>query len=238
MPTGSGSLATAQPEQFELSDMEMLMLISQVLVWVVLLGLIAVVFALARQIGVLHERIAPAGALMVNQRLKAGDPAPAVAVTTLGGDKLMIGGSGRRQLLFYLAPDCPICKSLLPVLRSLASSSGNTAILLLSDGEDDRPHREYVKANRLEQFPYALSEIAGRTYGIGKLPYAVLIDANGQIVSLGIVNSREHLESLFESERLGVASLQDYLTARQGPQEHDHSPSGNPVKEFTPESRR
>lgn len=200
------------------------MLISQVLVWVVLLGLIAVVFALARQIGILHERIAPAGALMINQRLKAGDAAPPVAVTTLAGESLMVGGSGRRQLLFYLAPDCPICKSLLPMLRSLATSTRDTAIVLLSDGEAIKPHQDYVNANKLEQFPYALSEAAGRTYGVGKLPYAVLIDANGRIASLGIVNSREHLESLFESERLGVASIQEYLAARQG----------NPVKEFTP----
>ena len=203
------------------------MLISQVLVWVVLLGLIAVVFALARQIGILHERIAPAGALMVNPRLKAGAAAPPVAVTTLAGERLMVGGSGRRQLLFYLAPDCPICKSLLPILRSLATSTrdtGGTAIVLLSDGETIKPHQDYVTANKLEQFPYALSEEAGRTYGVGKLPYAVLIDANGRIASLGIVNSREHLESLFESERMGVASIQDYLAARQG----------NPVKEFTP----
>jgi hypothetical protein len=27
----------------------------------------------------------------------------------------------------------------------------------------------------------------------------------------GLVNSREHLESLFEAKRLGVASIQDYF---------------------------
>ena len=192
------------------------MMLSMVLLWVIVIVLIAVVFALARQIGVLHERIAPAGALMVNQRIRAGEPAPAIAVTTLTGDNLMIGGAGRRQLLFYLAPDCPICKSLLPVLKSVAAAAGSTSVVLLSDGEDPAPHRAYVATHRLENFPYALSEIAGRTYGVGKLPYAVLIDASGKVVSLGIVNSREHLESLFESERLGVASIQDYLAARQG----------------------
>jgi hypothetical protein len=29
----------------------------------------------------------------------------------------------------------------------------------------------------------------------------------------GIVNSREHLESLFEAKRLGLASIQDYFEA-------------------------
>ena len=53
------------------------------------------------------------------------------------------------------------------------------------------------------------------------LPYAVLIDERGVIASLGIVNSREHLESLFEAERLGVASIQDYL--QQGSEPNDES---------------
>jgi methylamine dehydrogenase accessory protein MauD len=49
------------------------------------------------------------------------------------------------------------------------------------------------------------------TYAVGKLPYAVLIDADGIIRAKGIVNTREHLESLFEAERRGVASIQQYL---------------------------
>ncbi|MCP5180466.1 MAG: redoxin domain-containing protein [Pseudomonadales bacterium] len=203
------------------------MVIAVTLLWIVVIALVAVVVALARQIGVLHERIAPAGALMVNQRIRAGDAAPAVTVTTLDGETLTVGGEGQRQLLFYLAPDCPICKSLLPVLRSLARATDDTRVILLSDGDDEQTHRAYVKANELDRFPYALSEIAGRTYGVGKLPYAVLVDAAGKVVSLGIVNSREHLESLFESERLGVASIQDYLQRRQGSPVETYDPAGH-----------
>ena len=40
------------------------------------LVLAAVVLALTRQVGVLHERIAPAGALMLNRGLTVGEPAP------------------------------------------------------------------------------------------------------------------------------------------------------------------
>ena len=46
---------------------------------------------------------------------------------------------------------------------------------------------------------------------MAKLPFAVLIDEQGKVASLGLVNSREHLESLFEAKERGVASLQDYL---------------------------
>jgi len=39
----------------------------------------------------------------------------------------------------------------------------------------------------------------------------VLLDATGTLVSKGLVNSREHLESLLEAMGSGVATLQDYL---------------------------
>ena len=51
-------------------------------------------------------------------------------------------------------------------------------------------------------------------WGVAKLPYAVLLDEQGKVASLGLVNTREHLESLFEAKERGVASLQDYLSTR------------------------
>ena len=85
----------------------------------------------------------------------------------------------------------------------------------MSDGDTPAEHESYVEEQGLTQFDYAISEVVGRSYGVSKLPYAVLIDDRGVIASLGIVNSREHLESLFEADRLGVASIQDYLNPEQ-----------------------
>ena len=39
------------------------------------------------------------------------------------------------------------------------------------------------------------------------------IDAEGVIRAKGIVNTREHLESLFEAKERGVASVQEYMAA-------------------------
>ncbi len=191
--------------------MNTLLVASVVVLWILVIALVVVVFALARQVGVLYERVAPAGALMVNQQIKAGDAAPQIAIKALNGAEHTTGVGNRRQLLFFIAPDCPICKSLLPVIKTLAQQEKDTTILLMSDGDDEQTHRDYVAKNGLERFDYAISEIVGRSFGVGKLPYGVLIDERGVVASLGIVNSREHLESLFEAERLGVASIQDYL---------------------------
>ena len=189
-----------------------LLVTAVVVLWVLVVVLAVIVFALARQVGVLYERVAPAGALMINQQVKVGDAAPEIAMETLAGRTITTGAQeDRGQLLFFLSPDCPICKSLLPVLKTLKNSEKHIDVALVSDGDTIEEHQDFVAEYKLEEFDYAVSEIVGRSFGVGKLPYGVLIDNQGQIASLGIVNSREHLESLFEAERMGVASIQDYL---------------------------
>ena len=194
-----------------------LLVVAVIGLWIVVIALAVVVFALARQVGVLYERVAPAGALMVNQQLKVGDDAPTINVEDLDGAEFLVGGDAQArraqgsQLLFFLSPDCPICKTLLPVLKSMRRVELKLDIFLLSDGETPEVHKQFVINEQLGQFRYCVSEAVGRSYGVGKLPYAVLIDELGKVSSMGIVNSREHLESLFEAQRLGVASIQDYL---------------------------
>ena len=83
--------------------------------------------------------------------------------------------------------------------------------LFASDGEDIDEHRRFRASTALEGFPYVVAEELGRSYGVGKIPYAVLIDRTGHIASMGMVNSREHLESLFSAQELGLASVQEFV---------------------------
>ncbi|MGL3820803.1 redoxin family protein [Sphingopyxis sp. R3-92] len=186
---------------------------SQILLWIAVAVLAVLVAALARQVGVLHERIAPAGALTLHQKVNVGDTAPEMTLETLEGTNVTIGGKRHRrgQLIFFLSPDCPVCKTLLPVVRSARGAErGWLDVVLASDG-DAAAHRRLVMAEGLAGFDYVLSEDLGRKLGVSKLPYAVLIDEEGRIASLGLVNNREHLESLFEAKERRVASIQEYL---------------------------
>ncbi len=191
------------------------LLISNVFLWLVVLALLLVVWALARQIGVLYERVAPMGALMIDQGPKVGDVAPSFSLTSIAGGTVSIGGQlGRGQLLFFLSPTCPVCKKLLPVIRSIANSEKAWLdIVLASDGELPQHKAFYEKAD-LSAFPYVLSTELGMTYQISKLPYAVLIDEHGAIRGKGLVNSREQLESLFVAKETGVASIQEFINQR------------------------
>jgi len=190
------------------------LLISNIVLWVIVLALVAVVVALTRQIGVLYERVAPAGALMLNNRVETGMQGPRFTLESLTGDTVEIGApleAGRGQLLFFLSPDCPVCDSLLPVIRSGAKSERDwLSVVLASDGSE-ADHTGFITDKGLWEFPYVVSRELGMSYGVGKLPYAVLLDEEGKVASLGIVNSREHLESLFEAKERKVASIQEYL---------------------------
>jgi len=188
--------------------------VSVVVLWIVVLCLLAVVLALTRQLGVLHERIAPVGALMLNRGLAVGEPAPAIDVVDLHGANLRLGAprtDGKSTLLLFVSPTCPVCKSLLPIVKSSGRDERDWLdIILASDGNTDE-HRDYIRANGLGAIPYVLSAPLGMTFQVSRLPFAALLDEAGILRARGLINSREHLESLFEAKRLGVASLQDYF---------------------------
>ena len=189
------------------------LLVSTVVLWIVVVVLAAVVVALARQIGVLYERVAPVGALMVGKGPRVGEASPVLEVPELRGAVRAIGGpspDGRSTLLFFLSPTCPVCKTLLPALHSAARDERNWLdVVLASDGPREE-HAAFVRAHGLEGFPYVLSASLGITHQVGKLPYAVLLDGAGIVRAKGLVNTREHLESLFEAKERGLASIQDY----------------------------
>lgn len=192
---------------------------SQIALWVLVLALAAMNLLLLRQVGVLFERVAPAGALATGNVLKKGMELPGRMEPSLTGGEAMIGSSrsGQRgQLLFFAAPDCPVCKSILPAFRSLAASeAATTDFFIASAGEEEVEHKRFIERERLQAFPYVLSDRLGMELGVSKLPYAVLLDSEGRVEAFGLVNSREHLESLFEARDQGVISLQEYLNKEE-----------------------
>jgi methylamine dehydrogenase accessory protein MauD len=193
------------------------LVISNVVLWIVVLVLIGVVVALARQIGVLYERIAPVGALTIGRGPAVGEQAPIVHAGTLDGETIAVGGpsaDGRSTLVFFLSLTCPVCKTLLPVVRALARQERERVrVVLAAEGTPDE-HRDFVRRHSLDGLPYVLSPILGVMWQVPRLPFAVLLDGAGTIRSKGLVNNREHLESLLEAEERGVGTLQDLMEAQ------------------------
>jgi methylamine dehydrogenase accessory protein MauD len=179
------------------------------------LVLAVLLFGLARQVGVLHERIAPMGAMSSDQGPAVGEMSPTFSVATLDGRPVSVGGASARQrsrLLLFVSPTCPVCKKVLPITSSLAKAE-RIDVILIGDG-DEAAQRAMVRRFALDTIPYVNAPQVGMTFRVGKLPYAILLDAAGVIRAKGLVNNREHLESLLVAEETGFGTIQAYLAAK------------------------
>ncbi len=207
--------------------MQEALIISNLVLWLVVLALVVIVLALSRQIGMLYERIAPMGALMIDQGPKVGDPSPVMTLPVIaGGEEVQVGvARGRSQLLFFLSPTCPVCKKLLPILKSIRAAEKDWLdVVFASDGELPE-HLAFHRSAGLTDFPYVLSSELAIAFRVGKLPYAVLIDESGHVRAKGLINSREHLESLFTAKEAGVASIQEFIDHAEAPAHASRSAS-------------
>lgn len=191
------------------------LLVSNIVLWIVVLGLGLMVFGLVRQIGVLHERVAPMGALVTDRGPEVGEMAPRITVNDIHGRPVEFGvpqAQGRMRLLLFVSPTCPVCKKLLPIAKSFAAGE-RLDVVLVGDGEISE-QRRMIEEHALEALTYVNSPQVGMAFQVGKLPYAVLIDEEGVLRAKGLVNSREHLESLVIAKETGYGSIQAYLKAK------------------------
>jgi methylamine dehydrogenase accessory protein MauD len=195
--------------------MQATLVISNVLLWIIVVVLAVVCLALTRQIGILYERLTPVGALMIDKGPAVGALAPVFEVNDVTGSLVKVGGiqsQGLSTLLFFVSPTCPVCKKLLPLMPGIATAEARwLRVVLVSDGGDPADHAALIRRMHLESLPYVLSQEVGMAFAIGKLPYGVLLDDKGSVSAKGLINSREHLESLFEAKERQVASLQEYV---------------------------
>jgi methylamine dehydrogenase accessory protein MauD len=186
------------------------LIVSQILSWIVILGLGLAVLALARQVGVLHVRVAPAGALVTGKGPLVGEAVAVMEATTLDGAAIAIGKpASRKQLLLFVSPHCPLCKELIPIAKSFARSEKLEIVFVGDDQEAEQ--RAMIARLEMGGLAFVNSSIIGRAYQVDRLPHAVLIGEDGKLLSRGLVNSREHLESLITAHEMGVVSVQDYL---------------------------
>jgi methylamine dehydrogenase accessory protein MauD len=192
-----------------------MMMISQGLLWGVVVLLSLTVLALARQIGVLHERVAPAGALINGAGPGVGEQSPRLEVHAIGGNAVTVGARlahGRAMLMLFVSQTCPICKKLIPIALDFARSE-RLDVLFVGDA-DVAEQRKLITQFGIDEHCFVNGPEVGMAFRIDKLPYAVLLDDEGVISAKGLVNSREHFESLIVARETGYATIQSYLKAQ------------------------
>jgi len=151
--------------------------------WILLVALTIVVAALARQVGVLHLRLGPLGALEIDtEGPPLGEAPPPLEAKTAAGSRVTLGGAGLPRLVVFVSPGCGICAQVLPGVPAAARAGGHVP-LVIQDPE---------------------AETAFRVPGT---PYALVLDRQGVAVAKGTVNNLEQLEGLIETARRRIEGI-------------------------------
>jgi methylamine dehydrogenase accessory protein MauD len=168
---------------------------SYVVLWCLVVVLCVVVIALARQIGTLHLRLGPRGALEIDDEGPPLGEAPApIEVSDADGERVMIGGAGRAQLILFVSPTCRVCDDILPGVAVVARSSGAEPLIVT-----DTPEGLQILVDKRAPAPVVAAPDATRSYLIPGTPYAVFLDGTGVVRAKGTVNNFEQLEGLAET---------------------------------------
>ena len=178
---------------------------SYVVLWFLVLALTMLVLALARQLGTLHLRLGPRGALEIDGEGPAlGDTLPPLDAADLDGRPVTIGGPGAEQLLLFVSPGCPVCREMIPSVRVVAEDGAMEAVVI-ADTEPNELPRE-IDARRFEAVMVARPDISP-TYQVPGTPYAIVLDALGAVQAKGTVNNLEQMEGLIDTARRRMAGV-------------------------------
>lgn len=178
--------------------------------WLLILCLTLAVAALTRQIGLLHRRVAPTGARMDANGPPLGELAPALdTIDVFGRRTTLAADRGKQTLLIFLAPRCPVCSELMPAILTIARAERARAeVILVSMDGDEITNKNYAARQQLGDLRYVLSPELAQRYMVTGAPHAVLIGADGRVLTKGVVNHLEHIESLFTSAALDAGTTQ------------------------------
>lgn len=143
--------------------------------WILLVVLCLVVVALARQVGTLHLRLGPRGALEIDSEGPAiGDALPAVSARTADGRVVALGGSGPGRLILFSSPTCIVCREVAPGVPAAARTAGLESHVV-HDPETER-----------------VLDVPGT-------PFLLVLDELGIVRAKGTVNNLEQMEGLVDT---------------------------------------
>jgi hypothetical protein len=143
--------------------------------WVLLVVLCVVVVALARQVGTLHLRLGPRGALEIDTEGPAvGEAPPAVEARAADGTSLVLGGQGGRRLVLFSSPTCTVCREVAPAVPAAARA-----------------------ADLLAQVVH--DPAAERAFEVPGTPFLLVFDEMGIVRAKGTVNTLEQVEGLVDT---------------------------------------
>lgn len=190
--------------------------ISYAVLWVLVVVQVILTLALSRLVGQLMSRRFPgSGARII-------DPGPEIGATVEGWEGVdLLGQPVRLQFprdrglfMLYVSPHCSTCAALLPpakrFFKEIAAQAEGVWVMVLGSREKQI---DYVRQNGLTNHLMLAEEQLPASWRLGGAPFGLWIDASGEVRAKGMVNNREHLESLHKAVETGHPSLESYVSA-------------------------
>jgi methylamine dehydrogenase accessory protein MauD len=172
--------------------------VSYVVLWLLVGSLTLLVIALARQIGTLHLRLGPRGALEIDtEGPPLGEAAEPMELVDADGRPVSVGGPGAPQLVLFVSPGCPVCRELLSSVGPAARAAGLDPIVVADAVGDELPS---VVADASGAPVLAAPGVVDRM-NLPGTPFALVLDALGVVRSKGTPNTLEQLEGLVDTAR-------------------------------------
>lgn len=166
---------------------------TQVISFVLLVGI-------SRELGMILVRIGPSYARNAERGIQPGETVEAFRFEDLNGFGHIVAPGATSKLMLFTSPTCPSCAELLPTLGPMARAHRDEVeLLVISSGE--KSALDYEHARQLPaSVPYGCAiELHGK-FGVSLTPYAVLLNPDNVVSSVGIVNNLQMLESLLGVE--------------------------------------
>jgi methylamine dehydrogenase accessory protein MauD len=180
-------------------------LASYVILWGVVIALGVLLITTLRLVGVLHHRLGPVGALVVDE----GPRLDELLVTELATSVPALRFPRERDVLMvFLSDRCPSCLNLMDSLIAFSRRNAESVdVLLLPAGgglREDGPIASHAAGLRLVPEPSLAKALQ-----IAMTPFGLWVDRAGITRGKGIVNHIEHLDSLLDMARQsgGTADL-------------------------------
>ena len=169
--------------------------LSYLVLWIAVLCLTFGLIVLYRQVGLLHLRFGPRGALaLAGDGPEIGRHVRNRALAAMDGSTQPLHTDASDTLLVFLSPGCGICKTVVPAIRAFSKTSPIRVLVTVIGTA--REAAEYGKG--LARIPvFANSELAD-DLNVTNPPYGVIVSRGGVIDAKGVVNSLEHLDELYE----------------------------------------
>ena len=187
--------------------------------FVVLIALAMVVLSLARQVGILHERLNPAGINRADAGIEPGEMLTQTSRSALDGSTVELTGApegtARRSALLFVAADCPICRSVLPAFESaLEVEEGGMSGYWVADGlpgvDGNLPdYQAYADDHRITADRFVVSQELGLKLGVRQIPALVLLDGDGRLLVRETLSGPRQVGRLFAAHRNQAASPLD-----------------------------